>query len=465
MKPAIPTGVMPMHLQLAMSSWMSSRAASQLWKSVYQNLSPISQVQQSQKPAASPQQNAKPSPSEPSSQAKAKPLPSDLRGQLEALKSLLQNEPPNPQQNPKQKAKNAKQEEDALRALFDNGDFWQAVASESEQRAHAMLDGVNNFRQHEYEYEGHANEVVWQKGNARLLDYGCNLNADAPRLMMIPSLINTAKIFDILKGYSMIEYLLAHGIRPLVLDWGVPGYRERYFDCADYSYKYALDAVKQLRRRSDAPLFMLGYCMGGLFASAVACLRPDLIDGLILLATPWDFQSKDSLHIPLEKEQKAQLREQLHAQDVLPKEWLEWMFHLMQPYRFQEKFGQYLTLGEEEREHFIAIEHWVSNGIPLANKVAEECLLLWPQENLLHKEQWEVAGQIIAPQHIHCPTLAIVPSDDNIVPSECAIALAGSIDECHILTPPCGHVSMVAGKRAERLCWKPLIGWIHALNG
>ena len=323
-----------------------------------------------------------------------------------------------------------------------------------------MLDGVSQFQTSDYQHTYSPHKPIWSKGHARLLDFGIGLPEDAPLLFCIPSLINKASVFDLIEGYSMVEYMLAQGIRPILVDWGEPGFRERLFDCAEYTSKFALDALKHARRNYTGPIITLGYCMGGLFAAALSHIAPEKMDGLILLATPWDFHSPDSLKIPLDEEQRAELRSQLHTQDTVPKGWMEWAFHLMQPYQFQDKFNRFQHMNAEEKQHFIAMEHWVIDGVALSPKVAEECLLSWPQDNLLQHNEWTVKGATITPKTIEHPTLAIIPQEDRIVPPKCAKALAQHIPDCQVIEPNCGHVSMVAGKRALDASWKPITSWI-----
>ena len=52
--------------------------------------------------------------------------------------------------------------------------------------------------------------------------------------LFVPSLVNRAYVLDLAPGRSMLRWLAAHGIRPLLLDWGWPGEAERRFTMTDY---------------------------------------------------------------------------------------------------------------------------------------------------------------------------------------------------------------------------------------
>ena len=324
-----------------------------------------------------------------------------------------------------------------------------------------MLEGVAAYQASDYQHGYSEHQIIWRKGHAVLRDFAPDLPNDAPILFCIPSLINKATIFDLTEGFSFMQFVRANGIRPLLLDWGVPGFREQHFDSADYVAKFALDALKTAARKYAGDITLLGYCLGGVFATALAQVASDFVDGLVLLATPWDYHSEDTYRIALEKDQRKELHQQLTTHELVPKEWMEWVFHLMQPYRFQEKFSRFHSLSAEDQAHFIAMEHWVNDGVPLAPKVAVECLIDWPQDNGLQEHAWQVKGHIISPETIECPALAIIPSNDTIVPQRCADALAKQLANCHIIAPSAGHVSLMAGKRAAQLCWQPIVNWIE----
>ena len=51
---------------------------------------------------------------------------------------------------------------------------------------------------------------------------------------MVPSLINRAYILDLAPETSLLRYLAAAGMRPLLVDWGSPGAVERGFGLTEY---------------------------------------------------------------------------------------------------------------------------------------------------------------------------------------------------------------------------------------
>src|SRR5204862_7967108 len=132
--------------------------------------------------------------------------------------------------------------------------------------------------------------VLWRDGATRLRDYG--RDCAGPVVLVVPSLINRYYVLDILTERSFLRHLASQGLRPLVVDWGAPGSAERHFDLADYIAGRLETALAVAVRIAGAPIGVVGYCMGGLLALALALRRQAEIGCLALLATPCDFHTE-----------------------------------------------------------------------------------------------------------------------------------------------------------------------------
>lgn len=427
---ALHIATLPLHLSLAMASWLSSNAALPLARQGLPFSNPAAEVEA---PPAS-RQRRKPSKNASARGAAAKKSP-----------------PPN--------AANPSQFPENLARLLEHPQLQQAIQHEATERTVRLLRGIDHFYKSGYaRKEHHAPQTVWQRGNAKLLAYP-SLPEAAP-LLLIPSLINRYYILDLYEGNSLIDHLTAAGYACYVMDWGAPGERERSFDCGDYVGQYLVSALNDIHLQHRQPVSVLGYCMGGLFALALAQLRPAKVQSLALLATPWDFAAEDVPHFQLDDELLDWYRALVEAEDTLPPAFLQTIFHLADPWNFQQKFARFPELKGAEKAHFLAVESWVNDGVPLTRRVAHECLIDWPYRNALAGRQWRVSGQAINPTTITVPSLVIVPQGDRIVSEGCALPLAELLPDAALLRPHAGHVSMVVGRRAKQEVWKPLVEWL-----
>lgn len=303
-------------------------------------------------------------------------------------------------------------------------------------------------------------KIIWQRGNATLHDYAPHAR-NKTVVLCIPSLINKSYILDLAPDASLIRFLKDQGLRPLMLDWGEPSEAEENFDCADYIQAYALSALAHVREHHDGPIVLLGYCMGGVFALAMAQLAAISVDGLILLATPWDFASADTPVVLVNPASQATMRQLFQAHDTVPPWVIQSLFFWMNPFASLQKMQKFSGLSDDEKRRFAAIEHWANDAISITGNIAEECFVGWPQENLLATHRFHVGRTWIDPERIKCEALIITALRDKIVPMGCARPLAKALRRATHIAPDTGHVGMVAGTRAPDITWQPMLHWLQ----
>lgn len=340
------------------------------------------------------------------------------------------------------------------------------------RRHTALLDGIATYRQHPYHRDLPPAPEIWREGTTRLLDYGAlfgagKTGAAGRPVLVIPSLINRAYVLDLTAQTSLLRWLAGNGVRPYLLDWDRPGAEERRFTLTDYiagRLDSALDAV--LAASGERPV-VLGYCMGGLLALALALRRRADLSGLALLATPWDFHADSGAQGAQAASAATLLSPLLDTLGELPVDVIQMLFAGLDPQQVVRKFLAFSRLDPENRKavSFVALEDWLNDGVPLAAPVARECLAGWYGENTPAARRWRVAGKVMDPARLDLPCLGIIPSGDRIVPPASALALCEAIPNIETLRPAAGHIGMVVGGRAADLVWQPLLTWLKARGG
>lgn len=358
----------------------------------------------------------------------------------------------------------------ALEARSGGGQFEQALQREIRRRMERLADGVLAYQRHDVHRTLVDPPAVWREGNTRLLDYGATNRVARRRgtraVLVVPSLINRWEVLDLTAEKSLLRAMAAAGLRPYLVDWGTPNDEERGFDTTAYVARLerALGFVTKRARRAPA---VLGYCMGGTLAVALAARKPRRVAGLALMAAPWDFHADRTGHAFLLS--TGPLLAQLAVRvGELPVDILQTLFWSLDPWLAVKKFGRFLGLdqqGEHARE-FVLLEDWLNGGAPLAGPTARECLVDWYGANTPGNNQWVVGGRRIVPAKIKVPSLVMIPSGDRIVPPLSAAALADpkkGLKKATRIDLPLGHIGMVVSGRARELCWGPLMGWISSL--
>lgn len=346
-----------------------------------------------------------------------------------------------------------------------------AVAEEAAARLDRFVAGVRAYWAHPYRRPQDAPApVIWRSGTTRVTDHGrhdgpAGTGTGAPSVLLVPSLVNRAYILDLAPGRSLIDYLAGRRIRPFLVDWQSPGPAEQGFDLTAYVQERLVPAVRAVRAHAPGPLIILGYCMGGLLALALA-LQPDIeADGLALLATPWDFHAETP-----DPEQSlgrlgTALTPLLHDWGGLPVDLLQWFFAALNPGGVVDKFRHFALLkpdGQAARQ-FVQVEDWLNDGVPLAAPAAIECFRDWYGANQPGCGAWIVAGRKIRPEDWHRPAWVAIPRNDRIVPPESATALARALPDAAIHRPRAGHIGLVVGSGARQAIWSPLADWMLGL--
>ncbi|WP_247893711.1 alpha/beta fold hydrolase [Azospirillum endophyticum] len=336
------------------------------------------------------------------------------------------------------------------------------VDREIRRRIDTVLTGIERYRHHPYRRDLPDPPVVWTEGGSRLLDYG--EGAAGRPVLFVPSLVNRGYILDLSRDRSLMRWLAGRGFRPFLLDWGMPGPLERRFTLTDYiagRLERALDFVVEAVGR---PVPVVGYCMGGLLAAALAQRRPRSLSGLGLMATPWDFHAEDAATARRVASFVQPWGPLLDRWGELPTDSLQALFAQLDPLLALKKFGSFARMAPDSRAAtaFVALEDWLNDGVPLVAGVARDALAGWYGRNDTVAGAWMVAGLPVDPGAIRVPTLALIPERDRIVPPASALALAAAIPGARMLRPPLGHIGMVVSAGAETGVWNPLTDWLAA---
>ncbi|MBP0495311.1 alpha/beta fold hydrolase [Roseomonas sp. SG15] len=333
---------------------------------------------------------------------------------------------------------------------------WQRLAREDA----ALLRGILAYRAHPWRRAMADPPALWSEGPARLLDYG----GEGPAALFIPSLVNRATVLDLMPGHSMLRWLAGQGLRVLLLDWGVPGAVERGFTLTDWIAGRLERALETSVAATGGPVSLVGYCMGGLLALAAALRAPARVCGLALLATPWDFHAGGAG--PRARAVAGLLpglEPVLGTTGTLPVDLLQLLFAGLDPFGIARKFRAFgrLDPASPRAAHFVALEDWLNDGIPLPAPVARECLGGWYGASTPAAGAWRVAGAVVEPRAWRGPSFLAIPRGDRIVPPESARALAAGLPGAEVLDVAAGHIGMAAGMKAEAVLWRPLRDWLR----
>ncbi|HEY3145819.1 MAG TPA: alpha/beta fold hydrolase [Dongiaceae bacterium] len=338
-----------------------------------------------------------------------------------------------------------------------------ALTVEGHRRLNRFLDGVLTYRRYPGARSAPDRPVIWREGTTVLRDYRRGSDAGAPRLLVVPSLINRYYILDLEPESSFLADLAGRGYAPFVVDWDAPGAQEQGFDLTRYIAGRLEGALDAVMRQPGGPVIVIGYCMGGNLALALAVRRQKDIAALACLATPWDFHADGQTQAQLIGAIGRHLDPVFQALGEMPVDVLQSFFASLDPLSILAKFRRFAEMEGDQARRFVALEDWLNDGVGLAAAVARECLTKWYGENSTALGQWRIAGEPVRPENLRVPALAMVPSADRIVPPKSALGLAQRLPCCETLTPAAGHIGMMVGGSARAKVWGPLDVWLRRI--
>ena len=256
--------------------------------------------------------------------------------------------------------------------------------------------------------------------------------------MLVPSLINPTRILDLDDDVSLSAAIARMGKRVLLVDWGEANARAE-LSVAGHIEQLLLPLLRSMRER----VTLIGYCLGGTMAIAVANLIET--QNVVTLAAPWDFgaypvSSHQALHNMWQHAEPA-----ARSLGALPMEVLQAAFWSLDPQRTVRKFAEFGRLdptGADARR-FIELEEWANEGEPLPYPAAKELVEDLFGKNLPASGDWSVGGQTATDQ-LAAPALHLTAERDHIAPPQ-------TVASGDVIAIPSGHVGMIVGSARKRL--------------
>lgn len=352
---------------------------------------------------------------------------------------------------------------------FDMLQVKDVNALQQEHAQHAdniqnMLEGIKLYQTHPYRAAKMQCEEVWREGQVSITV--CSAEGDrenAPAILLVPSLINKSDVFDLNEQRSMMRWLSAKGMDVYLLDWGDLRADDHLQNLDALIVSRLIPAITAVSRHADRPVFALGYCMGGTLLLGAAQGAKDHLAGLILLSTPWDFKASETQLINQIKFWLPMANKAVDEQGFLPVRYIQSLFASIGTNTAIQKFTRFAQMDQDsdEAKLFIATEDWLNEGCDLPADIARECIEGWFLNNIPGNGQWYVGTQKVDLAAVDLPVFIAASDKDNLVSYKSAVAVREHIPSAQHINPHCGHIGMIAGRKAIENVWTPIYQWIE----
>ena len=286
---------------------------------------------------------------------------------------------------------------------------------------------------------------------------------DGPPVLVVPSLINRAYILDLAPGRSMLRWLAAQGLRPLLLDWGSPGPAEAGFDLGGYGERTAAAGAGRgaaARRAAGAGGGLLhgrharGRARGAARRRRSRRWSPSARPGTSPRprASP---AGSGRCCGPTAAARAERLLDGLgEAFGMVPVSVFQTLFALVNPIAGGAEVpeaGAPRPGRRRRRALFVAIEDWLADGVPMPVGAAQRPAgrLANPQPAgggrlALSRRRASIRGGSTAPALVFCG------ETDNIAPPALARPLAAALPGARLPRP--AHRARRDGRRQRRAC-------------
>ena len=299
--------------------------------------------------------------------------------------------------------------------------------------------------------------VVWAENKWKLMRFQPVIKRFATPILMIPSLINRWYVLDLGPGRSLIEWLVAQGHEVYCIDWGTPSAEDRFLTWDDIGGRYLGRAIRVAARTSGVDdIHVLGYCLGGLLATAYVAAFPAHVKSLVALAAPVDF-SRAGIMAQWTRTPTFDIQSIVDAFGNVPHQLMQASFTMLRPTLGAAKAVSVLdrAWNDEFLDGFLATEKWGNDNVSFPGACYARYVDELYRGNRLVNGTFTVLGRPARLENLRVPTLAIAFTDDNIVPVASAqplIDLVGARDK-QILVARGGHVGAVVSRKASTTLW------------
>lgn len=311
------------------------------------------------------------------------------------------------------------------------------------------------------------NRILLDLDTMRLRDFsavGASI-ATTPVLIDAPYAGHSSIIADYSRGQSLVETLLASGLkRILVTDWKTATPEMRDFDIDKYLAEINV-AVSDL----GGKVCLVGLCQGGWMSAMYASRFPDKVASLVLAGSPID---TDAGNGPI-KNMAHQLPLRFYDDMVeagggrMLGQYMLAGWKNMHP--GEQYLGKFIDLYEhiedkcfiKRTEHF---ERWYENPMDLPGRYYLQAIRLLFKENRFAKGEFVGLGRKLSLKDITCPIFLLAGESDDITTKEQVFAAEGLVGTPKLRIEkklvPGGHIGLFMGSRTLKDSWPGIARWI-----
>src|SRR3954470_21525368 len=283
-------------------------------------------------------------------------------------------------------------------------------------------------------------------------------------VLLVPPLAAPTLCFDLRRGCSLAEHLIALGHPTYLVEYGEIGYADRDLGLEHWVEDVLPTAIRRVSEDSGgAPVQLVGWCLGGIMSLLAVAGDPSLpVNSLAMVASPFDF-TRVRLMAPIRPVANLTngfvLTALYRALGGAPAPLVKRGFQL-------SSLDKYLTkplaiLSHLDDRDFLsqieAVDRFVANMHAYPGRTFGQLYHRFSRVNDLADGVLELDDErTIDLSDVRVPVLSVAGSSDTLAPRPAVHAIGDLLPnapEVRLETGPGGHLGVLTGRSAKRTTW------------
>ena len=310
-------------------------------------------------------------------------------------------------------------------------------------------------------------DLIWREGKAQMRHYRRDSPPRfGPPVIVFVGLVGQSYVFDLYKGGSLVELLIAAGFDTYVMDWGTADELDSGNTLETYMKHYlpqALEAVADVSDYNEFNFFC--YCMGGVMMvhalAGRAPLRPNCV---VALASPFDWRhlgaTIDALRVG-----GLEVDDILDETGNVPGPLLVQAFKRLKPTSSLVNYANLWQNLWNDRyvEGYQAIGRYLTGHGPMPGALTRQIVQQWMRDNAFMSDTLRFAGRRARLSSVRGRFLAVIAEKDDIAPAAATTVIEDILPQAKVelLKVNAGHVSLFVGREAVKIVMPQVIKWIQ----
>jgi polyhydroxyalkanoate synthase len=286
-----------------------------------------------------------------------------------------------------------------------------------------------------------------------------------PTILLVPPLAAPATCFDLRRGCSLAEHLVARGHPTYLLDYGTIAFADRRLGLEHWVDKVIPDAVDVAARDAGTDIHIVAWCLGGIMSLLTQAIRPDLpIASITAIASPFDVSQVPLIapFRPIAIRTGGRIGTLAYRTlGTAPAPLVRRAFQLSSVDKYVTKPLAILT-HLDDRDFLAqieAVDAFTANMAAYPGRSFGQLYHRFMRDNDLADGTIDLGNGLISLSDVTVPVLIIAGNDDVIAPKPAVHHLGDLLPnapEVVLDSAPGGHLGVLAGRKARGTTWRSI---------